>query len=63
MAMLLELRQYFAFKAEDKLPDSAEVDDLLGMRSMWQVVRRYSLRNLISAKDIGPEHPRGSPRL
>jgi glycerol-3-phosphate acyltransferase PlsY len=46
-AMIPELRQYFAFKDQDKLPDSSEVADLLGMKSMWQVVRRYSLRSLI----------------
>jgi hypothetical protein len=46
-AMIPELRQYFAFKDQDKLPDSSEVADLLGMKSVWQVVRRYSLRSLI----------------
>jgi hypothetical protein len=46
-AMIPKLRQYFEFKAEDKIPDSAEVADLLGMRSMWQVVRRYSVASLI----------------
>lgn len=47
IAMIPELRQYFAFRAEDKIPDSSEVADLLGMRSMWQVVRRFSLPNLL----------------
>jgi glycerol-3-phosphate acyltransferase PlsY len=42
-AMIPELRQYFRFRAEDKLPDSAEVADLLGMKGMWQVVRRFSI--------------------
>jgi glycerol-3-phosphate acyltransferase PlsY len=46
-AMIPELRQYFAFKAEDKIPDSAEVADLLGMRSMWQILRRFSIRHLV----------------
>ena len=46
-AMIPELCQYFALKSEDKIPDSSEVADLLGMRSMWQVVRRYSLPGLL----------------
>jgi hypothetical protein len=49
-AMIPELRQYFAFRAEDKVPDSSEVADLLGMRSMWQVVRRFSVPNLLRKK-------------
>lgn len=47
-AMIPELRQYFQFRAEDKIPDSAEVADLLGMRSMWQVVRRFSIPSLLA---------------
>ena len=46
-AMIPELRQYFDLRAEDKVPDSSEVADLLGMRSMWQVVRRFSLPSLL----------------
>jgi glycerol-3-phosphate acyltransferase PlsY len=47
-AMIPELRQYFQFRAEGKLPDSAEIADLLGMRSMWQKVRRFSIPSLIA---------------
>jgi glycerol-3-phosphate acyltransferase PlsY len=47
-AMIPELRQYFRIKAEGKLPDSSEVADLLGMRSMWQAVRKYSVPSLLA---------------
>jgi glycerol-3-phosphate acyltransferase PlsY len=45
-AMIPELRQYFELRTRDKIPDSSEVADLLGMRSFWQAVRPYSLPSL-----------------
>lgn len=52
-AMIPELRQYFRLQAQDKIPDSAEVADLLGMRTMWQVARRYSIRQLLARRRRG----------
>jgi glycerol-3-phosphate acyltransferase PlsY len=65
-AMIPELRQYFQFKAEDKLPDSAEVADLLGMRSVWQIVRRFSIPSLLArlrasdGEDASQDEERGA---
>ena len=46
-AMVPELRQYFALKAEDKIPDSAGVADLSGKGSMWRIVRSFGICTLI----------------
>ena len=46
-AMIPELRQYFAFQSEGTLPDQAEIADLLGIRSMWVAVRKYSIPVLL----------------
>jgi glycerol-3-phosphate acyltransferase PlsY len=60
-AMIPELRQYFRLRDEDKLPDSSEVADLLGMRSVWQVVRRFSLPSLL-ARLRGSHRENGPPQ-
>lgn len=48
-AMIPELRQFFDFRSKGELPDSSEIADLLGMRSMWQAVRRYSIPSLLQS--------------
>jgi glycerol-3-phosphate acyltransferase PlsY len=47
VAMLPELRQMVSFIRAGTMPDSSEVADLMGMGSVWRVVRKYSLPALI----------------
>jgi glycerol-3-phosphate acyltransferase PlsY len=47
VAMLPELRQMSSYITAGSMPDSSEVADLMGMRSVWQVVRKYSVPSLL----------------
>ena len=45
--MLPELRQYLRLRREGELPDEQEVAEFMGMGSVYRVVQRFSLANLI----------------
>jgi glycerol-3-phosphate acyltransferase PlsY len=47
VAMLPELRQMVSFIRAGTMPDSSEVADLMGMGTVWQAVRRYSIPSLL----------------
>jgi hypothetical protein len=49
-----DLRLQFGFQAKDEILDSVEVADLLGMRSIWQIVRHFSMPDLLGR--IGGEN-------
>jgi glycerol-3-phosphate acyltransferase PlsY len=50
-AMLPELRQYIRLRREGQLPDEQQVAEFMGMGSVYRVVQRYSLVNLIRKKE------------
>jgi glycerol-3-phosphate acyltransferase PlsY len=50
LAMLPELRQYVRLRREGALPDEQEVADFMGMGSVYRVMKRFSVANLLSNK-------------
>jgi glycerol-3-phosphate acyltransferase PlsY len=50
-AMLPELKQYFRLRREGELPDEQEVAEFMGMGSVYRVVQRYNLVNLVRKKE------------
>ena len=50
-AMLPELRQYIRLRREGQLPNEQQVAEFMGMGSVYRVVQRYSLVNLIRKKE------------
>ena len=50
-AMFPELRQYLRLRRDGELPDEREVAEFMGMGSVYRVVQRYSLVNLIRKKE------------
>jgi len=46
-AMVSELKQYLRLRREGDLPDEQEVADFMGMGSVYRLVKRFSLANLL----------------
>jgi glycerol-3-phosphate acyltransferase PlsY len=54
-AMLPELKQYVRLRREGQLPDEQEVAEFMGMGSVYRVVQKYSLANLLAKQGQNSE--------
>ena len=54
-AILPELKQIFQLRREGELPDEQQVAEFMGMGSVYRVVQRFSLTNLIGKEKKGDE--------